>query len=347
MDEIIEIDGSFGEGGGQIIRTSLSLAALTGRGLLVTNVRARRSRPGLQPQHLAAVRAAAELCDARLDGAFAGSKSFSFLPQRGVQASSYRFEIGTAGAANLVLQTVLISLSRQKAASEVVVVGGTHVPHSPSAEYVEQVYLPALRLAGLESRYSYPRAGFFPKGGGQLHASVEPSRSLAPLRLVERGKLVSLTAYVVTAELPDHVAERGVAAVTRWARGVGRTLRTEVRRLPSLGAGAAVVLIAECEEGLAGFSAVGERGKPMERVAQEPCDAFMEWWKTGAACDDHLADQLVLPMAFAAGESQWTTPVVTEHLRTVLAVTQKFLPIEYRLDEPTDGPAVVTLRGVG
>lgn len=344
---MVQIDGSYGEGGGQIIRTSLSLAAVTGRPVEIFNIRARRSKPGLQPQHLTAVRAAAALCDAEMAGDAVGSVYLRFAPRAAVAPGEYEFDIRTAGAAPLVAQTALTPLAHAGGSSRVTVRGGTHVPHAPAAEYVERVYLPALRLAGLEASFRYQSAGFYPRGGGEVRLEVRPWEKGTAVRLEERGRLKGLTATIVTAELPEHVAERGAATVEKWAKGVGRRVTVERRDMPSRGAGAAVVLAAECEDGRAGFTALGERGKPMERVADEACEGFMTWWKTGAACDEHLADQLVLPMALLAGESRWTTPTVTEHLRTVLWLTQQFVPIEYRIDDRDDGTAVVTLRGVG
>jgi RNA 3'-terminal phosphate cyclase (ATP) len=346
MAEAVQIDGSYGEGGGQIIRTSLSLAAITGRPLEIANIRARRSKPGLQRQHLTAVHAAAALCNARLTGAAVGSVHLVFEPQAGLLPGPFRFDIGTAGATSLVAQTLLVPLARGSVDARATITGGTHVPHSPPAEYVEAVYVPVLRRAGLEARFQYHDAGFFPKGGGHVEIDVSPGGDRAPLDLTERGKLVSLRAFIVTGALPPHVSERGAAAVERFMKGVGRPVTVERREKRSLSQGAAVVLAAECEGGYAGFSALGELGKPMERVAEEACEAFMAWWKTGAACDEHLADQLVLPMALTPGESRWTTSEVTEHLRTVLWVTQQFLPIRYSLDEREDGSGAVTLEGV-
>jgi RNA 3'-terminal phosphate cyclase (ATP) len=344
---MIEIDGSYGEGGGQILRTSVSLAAITEQAVEIVNIRAGRSKPGLQRQHLTAVHAAAALCDAAMEGDAVGSQRLLFTPRKAVQAGEYRCEIGTAGATPLVAQTALLPLARAAGSSRVTVTGGTHVPHAPPAEYLEAVYLPALRRAGLEAHLAAPRFGFYPRGGGEVDLEVAPAASLQPLDLTERGKLRSLAAFIVTSELPEHVGERGAAAVKEAMRRVGRRVTVEQRDRPSHGPGAAVVLVAVCDGGFAGFTALGERGRPMEQVSEEACEAFMGWWKTGAACDEHLADQLVLPMAFADGESRWTTPVITEHLRTVLWLTQRFLPIEARLEEGAYGGGTVVLRGIG
>jgi RNA 3'-terminal phosphate cyclase (ATP) len=342
MTSLLTIDGSYGEGGGQIIRTALSLAAMTGQAVEITRVRAGRSKPGLQPQHLASVRAAAQICAAYLDGAQVGSTCFRFEPQAPVTPGSYRFDIGTAGASPLVMQTVLMPLSRAEGPSKVIVTGGTHVPHAPPAEYLEQVYAAVLRRAGLDVKVAYSAAGFFPRGGGRIDLELPGSVRPLPLDLSERGKLESLRAYVVTSVLPDHVAERGAVTVEKFMKAIGRKVEIERRNLPSPGAGAAVVLVAECEGGMAAFTGLGERGKPMEKVAEAPCEEFLHWWKSGAACDEHLSDQLVLPMAFATGESRWTTPAVTEHLRTVLWLVEQFLPIRWSVEE-REGSALVAL----
>lgn len=347
MADVVQIDGSYGEGGGQIIRTSVSLAAMTGRAVEIINVRARRTKPGLQRQHLTAVHAAAALCDAEVRGASVGSTHFTFRPQSKPKPQPYEFDIGTAGATPLVAQTVLVPLAHSGLQSHVRVTGGTHVPHAPTADYLEGVYVPALRRAGLAAEIHFPRAGFFPKGGGLVEVAIDRHPPAHALDLTERGKLLSLTAYVVTGSLPEHVSERGAAAVERFMKGVGRKVQVERRELPSLNPGAAVTIAVECEGGFAGFSSLGELGKPMEKVATDACEGFMAWWKSGAACDEHLADQLVLPMALARGESRWTTPEVTEHLRTVLWLTEQFLPISYRLEALDGGGSRVRLQGVG
>jgi RNA 3'-terminal phosphate cyclase (ATP) len=352
MAETVSIDGSHGEGGGQILRTSVSLAAITGRPVHIFNIRAGRSKPGLQPQHLTAVRAAAQLCEAELRGAAVGSLQLFFTPTRAVRGDHYLFNIGTAGATALVGQTVILPLAlsggslSEGGVSSASVTGGTHVPHSPPAEYLELVYLPTLREAGLRAHLSYPSVGFYPRGGGELDLRVHPVRKLAPLEVVERGELRGLRAIVVTGRLDASVSARG-AEVAAGVLGRLGPLRVEERQKPSAGSGAAMVLIAECDGALAGFTALGERGKPWEAVAAELEGEFKKWWASGAACDEHLGDQLVLPAALAEGESRWTTALVTEHLRTVLWLTEQFVPIEHRLEERENGSGFVSVRGAG
>jgi RNA 3'-terminal phosphate cyclase (ATP) len=298
------------------------------------------------------VQAAAALCNARLSGDSVGSTAFAVEPQAPVTAGDYHFSIGTAGAAPLVVQTVLMPLALSPGRSRVTVTGGTHVPHAPAAEYLEAIYIPVLRRTGLHVSLSYSEAGFYPRGGGKIIFEVDnPQFAQAPipspLILNDRGKLESLHGYMVTSNLPPHVAERGGATVEAAMRAVGRKVTIEHRDKISPGTGAAVVLAARCQNGFAGFTGIGELRKPMEKVAEAPCKEFMPWWKSGAACDEHLADQLVLPLAFASGESRWTTPVVTDHLRTVIWLVRQFLPIDVSLTENSDGSGEVRLHGVG
>ncbi|MGO8669847.1 MAG: RNA 3'-terminal phosphate cyclase [Capsulimonadaceae bacterium] len=340
----VRIDGSLGEGGGQVIRTSLSLSVLTGEPVEIVHVRARRARPGLQPQHLMAVQAAARICDAEVDGASVGAREFTFTPGSPPQPGVYRFDIGTAGATALVMQTVLVPLALCDSDSRVTVLGGTHVPHAPTAQYLEHVYGRVLEQHGLNSTVSSTAAGFFPRGGGTLDAHILPGWPTG-VDLTARGRLQRLTAHIVTSGLPSNVAGRGAAACVKALSGFRKPVVVETD-LPSRGQGAAVVIVAECDEVATGFSAIGERGKPMETVAREACDEFAAWYRTGTACDPHLADQLALPMSLVAGTSRWTTSTVTEHLRTVLEIVLQFLPVEAALDERPDGAGLVTLRGV-
>jgi RNA 3'-terminal phosphate cyclase (ATP) len=324
---MVVIDGGYGEGGGQVIRTSLSLAAITGQPFAIHNIRIRRSRPGLQPQHLAAVRAAAEICRASVRGDAVGSVSLTFVPAGEVRAGSYRFEIGTAGAAPLVAQTVLVPLALAKGAWDVAISGGTHVPMAPTADYLEQCYARALAQVGIHAAVSSPRPGFFPKGGGEVRLSGPGGDVVRPLRAARRGGMRKLSAFILTSKLRDEVADRGAQAVCERLEPEGHSAAVSIRRIAALDPGAAVMINAECEPGLGGFVALGEKGLPMERVARRACDEFLAWWRTESAFDGHLSDQLVLPLSLAGGPSRWTATCATEHLRTVLWVAQQFLSV--------------------
>jgi RNA 3'-terminal phosphate cyclase (ATP) len=325
---VIQIDGSRGEGGGQVVRTAVSLAAVTGLAAEIVRVRDRRQRPGLQPQHLAAVRAAATICDATLVGAEIGSSRLIFEPGRAPHAGEYIFDIRTAGATTLVLQTVLIPLLHAEGQSSVEVIGGTYQPMSPSADYLQRVYIPALKRFGVDVEVEHGPAGYYPRGGGRLRAIVKGG-PLKAVQLVARGARRSLDAIVVTSRLGEQVAERASATIS----SIVPDAAIHVSRPTAFSPGAAVTVVADHEGGLAGFSAIGRRGWPMEEVAAEACRLFKDWDASGAACDEHLADQLVLPASLATGTSRWTTPVVTEHLTTVLEIVDAFIPITRTLTD--------------
>jgi RNA 3'-terminal phosphate cyclase (ATP) len=324
MSDLLTLDGSYGEGGGQIIRTSVALAAITGRPVEIQNVRGKRAKPGLQPQHLMAVRAAGELCGAKLRGDAVGSIYLSFEPTKKPEPGEFRFEIGTAGSANLVLQTVLFPLALAGGESQVTVTGGTHNPMAPTVEYLDKVALAAFSRMGLHGVLDWPRAGFFPKGGGEVNLRIRCPEGLRGVELLDRGTIHRHDAIVTTAELPDTVADRAERVLWTYLPPTGRVLK---ERKPSLGPGAAVTLCVVAGGGHAGFTALGQKGKPMERVAEEAGDAYQEWLETEAAVDEHLADQLVLPAALATGPSAWRAPQVTEHLRTVAWLVPQFLPV--------------------
>jgi len=339
MADVVKIDGSHGEGGGQVLRTAVALSAITGHPIEITSVRANRKPPGFKPQHLAAVRAAAEICGAKLRGAEVGSSFLSFEPSRPVSAGSYHFEIGTAGSTALVVQTVLLPLALA-GDSRVTVVGGTHNTMAPSVEYLEHVALPAFRRMGVTAGIEWPRAGFFPKGGGVVNVAISGGRP-SPVDLSTRGRVRSLYANVLTSELPASVAERGAKALQRFLPEA--QARVDVIERPSLGAGAAALIALECEGGFGGFTGLGERGKTMERVSEEAGRAYQRWWSSDAAVDEHLADQLMLPAVLAKGTSRWKTDVVTEHLRTVAWVVRQFIPAQIQISE--DGLVVVDSPG--
>lgn len=346
MVTMLHIDGSYGEGGGQLIRTALALAAMTQTGITLTNIRAGRAKPGLQAQHLTAVQLAADLCAAQVNGAVLGSVSLRFLPQGAVAPGVYLRDIGTAGAMALVFQTALLPLACADASSRVRLTGGSHVTHAPSIDYLTRVYGPALQRAGVQTHIELLRTGFFPRGGGEAQLAITPVTDWRPLDLTVRGALRRLTAVITTSGLTAHVAERGAKVITQVISQLGlkRQLIVETCDLPSNGAGAAILLAAECEAGHAGFIALGARGLPMEQVAERACHDFMDWWRTDAACDVHLADQLVLPMALAGLDSQWTTPEVTEHLRTVIWLVEQFVPVKFTLMAQASGTYLVQVR---
>ena len=342
---MVEIDGACGEGGGQTVRTSLALSAITGKPFRIVNLRAKREKPGLQAQHLASVQAAAAICAAELQGAEKGSSHLTFTPQSKPLAGSYFFDIKTAGSAPLVIQTVLLPLMLSGGRSHVRVIGGTYNPFAPTIDYLQQIYMPALRGFGGAAEVACELAGYYPRGGGVVELVIDPAEGLVPARKEGSATPARVEATVVTSSLPGHVGERGAAAVR--SRLMGRAPTVQVVDMPAMGVGAAVLIAAKGEGSLAGFVSLGERGKPMERVVEDGCNAFTAWADSGVGVDEHLADQLVLPACLAKGESSWTTHRFTEHLRTVCEVVQQFIPVEIVLEQQADGSGRVSVCSPG
>ncbi len=349
---MVVIDGSYGEGGGQVLRTSLSLSAITGQPVRIVQIRAGRRKPGLQAQHLTGVLAIARVCDAELEGARLGSMELTFTPRRPPQAGEYCFDVaeqrkgGSAGSIALVLHTLLLPLAWAEGESKVTVRGGTHVAWSPPYHYLEQVYLAMLGKIGIVGRGKIARYGWYPRGGGEVTVWIQgtPGRSLAPLQLEERGDLRRLRGLSIYSNLPAHVGDRQRRRAETLLREAGFHPRFEVVQATSPGIGTAVVLAAECDDLVAGFSALGERGKPAEQVAEEAGRDFLRWWQSGATVEMHLADQLILPLALADGPSSFTTCRVTQHLLTNAWVVRSFLPVQVEVAGEEGGPGRVDVR---
>jgi RNA 3'-terminal phosphate cyclase (ATP) len=337
---LIGIDGSQGEGGGQVLRAALTLSAVTGEGFEITKIRARRSRTGLRPQHEAAVRAAAFACGARTSGVFEGSPDLRFEPAK-AEAGEFRFEIATAGASTLVAQTVLPILAVGEAASRVVVQGGTHVPLSPPFPYLARHWTAVVSRLGLETSHELVRAGFYPRGGGELRSRVAPwVRPGAALVMESRGGLLAVRGVSAAAKVKGDVAvrQRDGAQARLWE---GRRLEAEweVIDLPAESPGSALYLEAEFEAGRAAFSWLGEKGLPAERLGDRAARRLLRFLgdEEGAAVDAHLADQLVVPLCISGGGGRVTTGEVTSHLETVVGIAQTF-GFDVRLSGRRGGP---------
>ena len=334
---MVIIDGSYGEGGGQILRTSLTLAALTGKAVKIINIRAGRPKPGLAAQHLTGVRAVAEICGAHLEGAELGSQNLTFAPQRSPQAASYSWDVaaarkgGSAGAVSLAFQAVLLPMALAPSPSQVTLRGGTHVPWSPPYHYLERVYLPTLARLGVRAKVEIDKWGWYPMGGGEIKAQIDPANlPLSPIDLKERGPLQGLFGLSAVSNLPDHIAQRQRKRALEML-GEFRP-QIEVVRGESAGQGSFLFLWAQFENCLAGFSSLGARGKPAEKVAEEAGQEYLEYYHGGAALDKHLADQLILPMALASGPSSFTTTEITPHLLTNIWVVRRFTPRRFKVE---------------
>jgi len=343
---MIEIDGSLGEGGGQLLRTSLTLAAITGQPFRMTRVRARRRPPGLKAQHRKAVEAIVAICGARVEGTELGSQTLLFEPGP-IAPGEFSLDIGTAGATSLVLQTILPPLSFASAASYVDLRGGTHVRWSPCFDYLKLHWLAFMRKIGFEADIEMARAGFYPAGGGLIRAAIRPTRRLRPILLMERGPMRSIRGISGVARLDPRIAERQRDEAVRRLVGQAPAIELEVVHLASSSPGTLLLLRAEFENSAACFFSLGERGKPAERVADEAVDQLLEFLASGGAVDSYLADQLVLPLALAPGESAVAVSPLTGHLTTNAEIVRRFLPVRIEIDAPEGRAGVIRIQGAG
>ncbi|MBU5636916.1 RNA 3'-phosphate cyclase [Geomonas sp. Red69] len=342
---MIEIDGSMGEGGGQVLRSALSLSCLTGQGFHIYNIRKNRSKSGLMRQHLMAVQAASRIAAANVVGDRLGSPELSFLPDS-ITPGEYSFDIGTAGSATLVLQTVIPPLLAARKASRVTVTGGTHVPFSPSWNYFEEIFWPSIVRLGVRGETVAHSFGFYPKGGGRIGCLVEPAEVLAPCLVRERGRLTRLRIVSAVGNLPRHIAERQLQAALAGLKGRlerGLPMEMETREVSILGQGTFIFIKGEYEHAVAGFTGLGERGKPAEAVGAEAASEFLEHHESGEPIDPHLADQLVLYLVRGTGSSFFRTSRVTRHLATNLLVAGRFLKLSCHLEGREGGPGGVTI----
>ena len=327
---MVELDGGYLEGGGQILRTAVGLSALTGEPCRIFNIRSGRSNPGLRAQHLRGIEALAELCGAELTGAEIGSPEIAFRP-RGLNPPEHvAVHVGTAGAVTLVLQALMIPLARSPHPVSLDLTGGTHVRWAPVVEYFDQVFGHYLRRAGCALKVSVRRCGFYPQGGGKVRVTVTPG-TLRGLDLLTRGSFQGCTAVSVAAATlkKARVAERQLD-------GVARVLELDEQQAfytQSPSTGTAIFLRARYDNCVLGASALGERGKLAEEVGRECGAAMRDPMRTEASLDKHMADQIIPYMAVAEGDSRVSVEEITNHCRTNIWVVEQFLPVRFEMDE--------------
>jgi len=330
--DAITIDGSLGEGGGQILRTALALSLITRRPLKIEKIRAGREKPGLQRQHLAAVRAAQEISGAHAGGAQLGSSAIEFTPGR-VNGGNYSFAIGSAGSVTLVLQTVLPALILAPQPSQLTLEGGTHNPGAPPADFLERAFLPLLNHMGPTVTGTLEKYGFYPAGGGRLHVHIQPAEKLGRIDLPERGALLKTAITAIVSGLPQSIGQREV----EFLRGKfpPKNFHVLVRQVPGPGPGNAVFIELTYEKITELMTAFGKRGVSSEAVAASALKEARNYMTAGAPVGPHLADQLLLPMALAQGGS-FRTGRPTKHMLTNIDVIKHFLDIKVEI-QPIDG----------
>ena len=338
----VQIDGALGEGGGQILRTSLALSLVTGRAFRMVNIRANRAKPGLLRQHLTAVRAAVEIGDAACDGAEIGSVELVFRPGT-VRPGDYHFAVGTAGSTSLILQTILPALALASGRSSVTLEGGTHNPHAPPYDFLKHSFLPIFGRGGPRVTTFLTRPGFYPAGGGHLEALIHPVDALRPVELLTRGTDGLRRVVAHYAGVPEGVAERAFEQVDKRLRW-GRAACTSVEHSSERGSGFVLVGEVASENHTEVFTAFGERGVRAEAVADRLVDQIRPYLLAGLPVGEHLADQLLLPLALASGGG-FRTAGLSPHARTNMDVIRQFLPVGFRVDPLETGGVEVRVEG--
>lgn len=320
---MINIDGSHGEGGGQVLRTSVSLSAVLGEPVRVEEIRAKRPNPGLAAQHVASIGAVAELCDAEVDGLHVGSKEVVFRPGT-LTGGEFEFDIGTAGSTSLVLQTCILPATMSKAPTTLTIRGGTDTKWCPPVDFVKLVHLPLARRLGVSCDLDIVRRGFYPEGGGVITARIDPSPRLKGVDLTQRGDLLGVAGVAFAQNLPDHVVSRMKHAALKKLIGK-ETVRVDSDLRSGNSTGAGIVLAANYENTVLGESALGQRGVRAEVLGETCASDLEEAMRSGATLDEHMLDQIVPYMALAAGESTALAEELTEHASTNIWVAERFL----------------------
>ncbi len=353
---MIKIDGSYGEGGGQILRTTLTLSALLGKPVEIFNIRAGRKKPGLQPQHLTGVRAVAEICDGKLEGDGLLSQRIVVHPGK-IQSGNYEFDVmkvkSSAGSTGMIFQQIAPVLTLAKGESNITLKGGTHTEWAPPIDYLQEVFLPTAARMGFNANLNVERWGWYPIGQGIVKANIQSVRGkLKAIELNERGKLKRISGVSLVSRLPLSIAERERDQALNRLRG-NREFHSQVpkpyietKEVPSLGTGNFFFLVAEFENSIAGFSSLGKIGKKAEKVANEAADEFIKYFKSEACIEKHLADQLILYMALAEGESSFTSEI-SNHVLTNIWVVEQFLSVKFKVKGERGELGSVSVKGTG
>ncbi len=341
---LLEVDGSAGEGGGQILRIALALASVTGRGVRVRNVRAGRPNPGLARQHLTAAEAVASLCAGKAEGLRLESTEVALRPGR-LKGGRVRLDVGTAGSVTLVLQACLPPAAFADAPTHLEIHGGTDVKWSPPTDYFQHVFLSLLNRMGVRAEMQVARRGYYPRGGGRVEVHVDPVPSLAPLALPEAGRVRRIGGRVHVSRLPEHVAQRMKRAALQGLAGYPevRVSSGGVGEEEAAGPGGALVLWGETEHALVGASALAERGVRAEDLGRQAAAMLRSDLESGATLDIHAADQLLPYMALAKGPSSFLVREVSGHTRTLLGLLPRFLPVEFQ-EEAANGLTRIEVR---
>ena len=350
---MIRISGNLLEGGGQIVRTSVALAALTGEEVHLDKIRDKRPVPGLQAQHVTAVNALAALCNAETNGVELGSREIEFKP-RNRSAGKFSFNVGTAGSVPLILQALMPCATFAPGRVELDLTGGTDVRWSPTIDYLRLVVMPTLQLMGYDASIQVLRRGHYPKGGGHVRTIVEPQPSLTAIKLIERGEPLGVDGISHCVKLPSHVAQRQAASAEKTLAAAGqRNVKIDLETYPSnqdphIAAGSGITLNMKFSNGsVIGGDSIGERGKPAEKVGEEAALKLLKEIESNAAVDLHLADILIPYLTVAKGRSEIAVSQITLHTLTNIQVAEMIAGVKFDVEGKLNSQGRISVNGLG
>jgi RNA 3'-terminal phosphate cyclase (ATP) len=350
---VLGIDGGALEGGGQILRASIALSAVVGEPIRIFNVRARRSKPGLRLQHMAALRAVAELTDAETIGLEKGSREVEFHPKHPL-GGRFRLDVGSAGSTTLVLQALMPVAAFASEATKVEITGGTNNPMAPPIEFLQRVLLPTIAGMGYRGSIDLRRRGFYPRGMGFIRAYIDPIRELEPIQLTEFGEVKAIRGLSYSCRLPPHITERMAKSSEGILRDAGyEDVEIELERFDrgdgrcSTDPGCGIVLFAETTRSVLGADSLGKLGKPAEEVGREAAEDLIDQLRREAPIDRHLGDQLIVYAALARGRSVFKVSELTLHTLTCIRVSEKIVGASFEVVGKKRDPATIFTEGIG
>lgn len=348
MNNIVRIDGSYGEGGGQILRSAIALSIIANKPIEVFNIRAKRPNPGLRAQHAAAINILADIFNARAENVSIGSSTIRFIPSNGISKEHARVDIGTAGSITLVLQALIPAVSISGNRLSIELVGGTDVKWSPNIDYVRYLLRKAYAMLGIRFNIEVKRRGYYPVGNGIVYASIEPCYNLRCIELVSAPR-IEPSMVSVCSNLPKHVADRQIAGALAFLEGNGVRCKAYSSSIePAESPGSSILVYATSDYGpFIGGDAIGEKGKRAEHVGRDAAEKFIKSYSSNATVDPYLADMLVLPLSLAKGKSVYIVDEVTEHLTTNLYVAGMITGCRYSISKVNGNSYMLTIESEG
>jgi RNA 3'-phosphate cyclase len=343
---LLQIDGSYGEGGGQILRYAVALSVLTKKPVEISNIRAKRPNPGIKPQHLTAISCVKTLCNAKVEGLSINSTILRFNPGE-IQPGEYKFDIGTAGSITLVYQACILSLLRTTKPITIKLTGGTDVKWSPPWDYFSHVFLSLLKRVGIEAEARLLKRGYYPKGGGEAVLTINPIQKLRPLKLGEEQDFKEIEGIVHLANLPDHIGRRIRHAALKTFLKENLKASISIEKTRSFSPGTGITLWSKSSHSIIGSTCLGEKGLPAEKIGENAALQILEEMRVRATIDSHAMDQILPYLVLAEGESICRVRELNNHALTNIWLAEKFFETElFEIEDKTD-LKVLKVKGLG